>query len=120
VRALRAQGIPALYGDARHPDILRAAGVEKAVGLVLSASGMVGSGEIIRHATHLNPGIRVVARTAYLREAAALQKAGAHAVFSGEGEVALALTGFLLGELGATPEQIERERGRIREELFGA
>ena len=120
VRALRAQGIPSLYGDARHPDILRAAGVEKAVGLVLSASGMVGSGEIIRQATQLNPGIRVVARTAYLREAAALQKAGAHAVFSGEGEVALTLTGFLLGELGATPEQIERERGRIREELFGS
>jgi monovalent cation:H+ antiporter-2, CPA2 family len=120
VRVLRAQGMAALYGDARHADILLAAGIDQAVGLVLSASGMEGSGEVIRQACLLNPGIRVVARTAYLRQAAALQRAGAHAVFSGEGEVALTLTEFILRELGATPEQIERERQRIREELFEA
>jgi monovalent cation:H+ antiporter-2, CPA2 family len=41
-------------------------------------------------------------------------------VFSGEGEVALALTEEVLHRLGATPEQIERERGRAHDELFGA
>ena len=39
-------------------------------------------------------------------------------VFSGEGEVALSMTESLLQHLGATPEQIDRERARIRSELF--
>jgi predicted Kef-type K+ transport protein len=39
-------------------------------------------------------------------------------LFSGEGEVALALTEAVLRQLGATPEQIERQRARAHEELF--
>lgn len=61
---------------------------------------------------------RVVVRCSYLREQAALRKAGADEVFSGEGEVALAITGSVLGKLGATPEQIDRERDRVRDDLF--
>jgi len=38
-------------------------------------------------------------------------------VFSGEGEVALALTESVLQHLGATPEQIDRERARVHAEL---
>jgi CPA2 family monovalent cation:H+ antiporter-2 len=40
-------------------------------------------------------------------------------VFSAEGEVALALTETVLRSLGATPEQIERQRDRVRAELLG-
>jgi hypothetical protein len=42
---------------------------------------------------------------------------GADRVFSGEGEVALAMTETILADLGATPEQIDRERARVHEEL---
>jgi CPA2 family monovalent cation:H+ antiporter-2 len=38
-------------------------------------------------------------------------------VFSGEAEVALAFTEAILGRLGATAEQIDRERERVRTEL---
>jgi hypothetical protein len=41
-------------------------------------------------------------------------------VYSGEGEVALAFTEDILSALGATAEQIDRERARAHEELFGA
>jgi CPA2 family monovalent cation:H+ antiporter-2 len=58
-------------------------------------------------------------RCSYLREQAALRKAGADEVFSGEGEVALAITEAVLREMGATPEQIDRERDRVRDDLFG-
>lgn len=58
-------------------------------------------------------------RTAYLRENDELIAAGADRVFSGEGEVALAMTESILRDLGAVPEQIDRERQRVREELFG-
>ena len=48
-----------------------------------------------------------------------MKKAGADVVFSGEGEVALALTVAVLNELGASGEQIDRERERVRRELLG-
>ena len=47
-----------------------------------------------------------------------MRNAGADEVFSGEGEVALAMTEYILGLLGATPEQMDRERRHVREEVF--
>ena len=62
--------------------------------------------------------MRVLSRSNYLTETAIMRTAGADAVFSGEGEVALAMTEYILGVLGATPEQMDRERQRVREEVF--
>ena len=72
---------------------------------------MHGTSEVIRLARELNPRVLIFARSTYLREQPALREAGADVVFSGEGEVALAMTEFLLRQLGATPEQIDRETG---------
>ncbi len=120
VDELRATGIPAVYGDATHADTLKQAGVERAAGLILSSSGMSGSAEVIRQARQLNPKVRVLARVAYVKELADLRAAGAEEVFSGEGEVALALTEAILRRQGATPDQIDRERERVRGEVGGA
>jgi CPA2 family monovalent cation:H+ antiporter-2 len=49
-----------------------------------------------------------------------LKAAGADTTYTGEGEVALAFVVDILTRLGATPEQIDRERARARQELFGA
>jgi len=118
-RKLKAEGIQAVYGDASQQDTLSHAGVQRATSLILSTAGMPGSQEMIRLAKELNPGIRVLARSVHLREASVLRQAGADTVFSGEGEVALSMTEFMLRQVGATPEQIDRERDRIRRELFG-
>jgi hypothetical protein len=61
----------------------------------------------------------VLARSPYLRDLPTLRQAGAEAVFAGEGEVALALTEAILRRLGATPEQIDRERERVHRDLLG-
>jgi len=118
-RELRREGLLSIYGDATHRETLKGAGVEDAVALILTSAGMQGSAEVIRLARELNPGIRVIARANHLRDIPALRKAGADAVFSGEGEVALNMTELILRQLGATPEQIDRERERIRAELSG-
>jgi hypothetical protein len=47
-----------------------------------------------------------------------LKDVGADSVYSGEGEVALAFIEEILDSLGATPEQIDRERERAHRELF--
>ena len=120
VQRLRADGLRAVYGDATHRETIAAAGVERAMVFILSSAGMRGSEEAIRLAREFNPRIRVFARTDHLRDEPALLRAGADIVFAGEGEVALNMTEFLLRQLGATAEQIDREKDRIRTELFGS
>ena len=119
VRELTSTGIRAIYGDATHGDTLEQAGLENAVALILSSSNMHGTREVMRIARELNPKLVIFARSGYLAELPELRNAGADIVFSGEGEVALAMTEFLLRQLGATPEQVDRERGRIRSEFLG-
>jgi len=117
VRELQAQGVSALLGDATDPAVLDAAGVRGAVALIITSAGMQGTAEVIRAARELNPALQIIARSIYLREVPELRKAGAAAVFSGEGEIALNMTEFMLRRLGATEEQIDRERERVRNEL---
>jgi CPA2 family monovalent cation:H+ antiporter-2 len=118
VHRLRARGLAAVYGDACHAETLRHAGVREAGSLILSASGLDAAGEIIRMARDLNPDVRILVRTAYLRERPALRAAGADLVFSGEAEVALAMNEAILRSMGATARQITRERERLRSDLF--
>jgi K+:H+ antiporter len=117
VRGLREDCIDAIYGDATRPETLEAAGVARAGSLILGSAGMANSAELIRTARRLNPHVRVLARAAYLRDVAALKDAGADSVYSGEGEIALAFIEDILDTLGATPDQIDRERARAHGEL---
>ena len=119
VRELREQGIDAVYGDASRPDTLEAADAANAGSLILTSAGMDNGAEVIRLAREHNPAIRVLARAPYLRDLPALTSAGADTVFTGEGEVALAFVETILTRLGATAEQMDRERDRAHRDLFG-
>jgi monovalent cation:H+ antiporter-2, CPA2 family len=117
-RALEKQGLAAVYGNANQREVLQQAGIGTASSLILSASEASAHREAIRIAREINPGIHIVARADFLGEAELLRKAGANEVFSGEGEVALAIAGSILRELGATPEQLDEARERIRQKLL--
>jgi CPA2 family monovalent cation:H+ antiporter-2 len=116
VRGHRDEGLSAVYGDARHPDTLVTAGLPHAATLIVSGAD-TGSPEIIRGARAINPKVHIFVRGGYLRDVPPLRQAGAEQVFSGEGEVALAMTEAVLRRLGATPDQIDRERDRVRQQL---
>ena len=118
VREIRLGGVDAVYGDATRPETLIEAGIQSARNLILTSAGMANSTEVIRAAREANPSIRVLARGAYLRDLPELKAAGADTVYTGEVEVALAFVEDLLLRLGATPEQVERERIRAHDELF--
>jgi CPA2 family monovalent cation:H+ antiporter-2 len=120
VRRLRAEETPAVYGDVTQAETLKGAGIADAGSLILSAAGLEGSESVIRLARELNPDIQILARSTYLRELPSLRQAGADSAYSGEGEVALALSEAVLRRLGATPEQLDRERERVRADLFGS
>jgi CPA2 family monovalent cation:H+ antiporter-2 len=118
VRKARAEGLQVVYGDAAQPDVLEAAGIRMAVALVISGPTAEQGAEIIRVARQMNQRVKVLARSTYLRETALMRNVGADEVFAGEGEVALAMTEYILGMLGATPEQMDRERERVRAHVF--
>ncbi|MCX7414095.1 MAG: cation:proton antiporter [Planctomycetia bacterium] len=113
VRRLKAFDVRAIYGDASRPEVLAEAGIARAASLILTSGTGSLDEEVIRRAKELNPGVLVLARTQYVRELSKLQQAGADDPFSAEGEVALAFTVRILERLGATGEQIDRERQRV-------
>jgi CPA2 family monovalent cation:H+ antiporter-2 len=117
-RRLNSAGQRAVYGDATQREVLEQAGIAHAASMILSASGSGAATEAVRIAREINPGIHVVARAQFLRETESLRKAGADEVFAGEGEVALAIAGSILRELGATPDQLDEARERIRLKLL--
>jgi monovalent cation:H+ antiporter-2, CPA2 family len=117
VRAVTESGLRAIYGDATHPAILDEAGIGSARAFIIAVSPLEGVEEACRLARSRNPEVRILARATHVSEARHLRQAGADVVFSGEGEVALAFTAEILSDLGATPDQIDRERTRVRGEL---
>jgi CPA2 family monovalent cation:H+ antiporter-2 len=117
VRELRDQGVSAVYGDAGRAETLISAGLRHATTLIVSGAD-TGSPGIIQSARSINPTAHIFVRSPYLRDVPSLRRAGAERVFSGEGEVALAMTEAVLRRLGATHDQIDRERARVRQELM--
>ncbi len=117
VAELRARGMPAIYGDASQREILERAGIGHAGSLVHTASGP--SAAVIQLAKEMNPALRVLARAAYQREVDGLEKLGANHVVSVEAEVALAMGERLLVQLGASAEQLDRARDRVRNDVTG-
>ena len=118
VMRLQKAGMPAMHGDASNRTILRMAGVEKAKAIIIS-SAAAPAVQIASAARSLNPDIRVVAHTSYIRVARAIVQSGDAHAFAGEAEVALAMTSHMLRAFGATEEQVARESGENRALLMG-
>lgn len=118
VSRLTKEGITAVHGDARLRTILQLVHVEKSQAIIVTSSAAPAR-EIAASAREINPRIAVMAYTTYIRNARVLRQAGAETVFSGEEEVALSMTSHLLHSLGATEEQVMRERQKTRRRLAG-
>lgn len=114
--ALTAKGILAVHGDAAQSTILELAGIANVRTLIFAASGTPPEA-VIGAARALNPDLRILARSSYVREGPATYAAGADVVVAAEAEVAMAMAEHLLLALGATPEQVDRARERTRLEI---
>jgi monovalent cation:H+ antiporter-2, CPA2 family len=116
VQQLRRDGMRAVYGDASVREILEAAGIQNARGLIFASNAP--TFETVKTARELREEIIVLTRTTYLRDAEPLRRAGAEVIVS-EAEVALAMTENVLVRLGATAEQLDRARARVRSDIDG-
>ena len=100
VEALRARGLPALFGDASRPGILEHAHLERARLLVVSAPDAFQARLILDHARKVNPGIDTVVRTHSDQERAHLERTGVGRAVVGERELALAIIRYAFGSYG--------------------
>ncbi len=116
VNRLAKAGIPVLHGDARLRSILQMAGAEKAKAIIVTTAAAPAH-DIAESARGINPAISVMAYTTYIRNARLLRSQGAETVFSGEEEVALSMASHTLRSLGATEEQVSREREETQRRL---
>jgi len=117
IEAIRAAGHRVVLGDASHVETLKAAGVDSAVSLILSASNINQASNVIQMARLLNPSIQILVRSSYIGQREDLQKQGADHVIAEESEVALAMAETILRNLGATAEQIDHQRDKLRSDL---
>src|SRR2546427_9951292 len=80
VRQEQKKGIPILFGDVTHPQVLRRLGIQDARAFVLAISDPIATRRAVTVARQLSPAIHIVARTRYLREIEDLRAPGADQV----------------------------------------
>ena len=93
------------------------AGIETTETLVLSAD-IEDAPDIVKQALQVNPDLRVLARCAHLRQAAALRRAGADFVVAGEAEIGVALTEAVISLSEKTEDDAVKRRAQTRRQLY--
>ena len=102
--ALRARGLPVLYGDATRPEVLADAHLERARLVVIATPDAYQARAILALARRLSPAAQVVARTHSDAERAFLEAHGAECALVGERELAVSLTRHALRQFGVAPD----------------
>ncbi len=105
VQEAQKQGIPTVYGDAAHPEVLHAAGVERARAVVIAVSDPVSTRYTVQAVRALNPTVPVIARTRYVSEIEPLYAVGATDVVAEEFETFIEIAGRIMRLLGVDNEQ---------------
>jgi CPA2 family monovalent cation:H+ antiporter-2 len=105
VSRLGETGRLALFGNAEHRDMLIAAGVEKALFLLITLPDTKHSYAMVAHARDLNPNLKIYLRARYVGEGETLSALGVDGLYYEEKEVAEALAQALVDEVerSATP-----------------
>ncbi|GJE76914.1 YbaL family putative K(+) efflux transporter [Methylorubrum suomiense] len=100
VEELRAEGVPAVFGDAAAPGILDAADIASAHLLVVATPDSHQGRRLLAKARGINPGIDSVVRTHSDAERRRLEEDGVGLVLMAERELALGMMTYALRSLG--------------------
>lgn len=101
VERLRAEGVPAVTGDATQPEVLIQAHIARARMLVIATPDTLGVGQMAAHARMLNPQVEIVVRSHNEEEARRLEQELSGRVFVGENELAGAMSRYVLERCAA-------------------
>ena len=102
--ALRARGLPVVYGDATRPEVLAHAHLERARLVIVAVLDAYQARAILALCFQLNPGLEVLVRTHSDEERRFLEEMGVARAFVGERELAVSLTREALRRVGVDHE----------------
>ena len=117
-RAAREKGIPVVYGDATHADLLRHVGIAKARVVVVAISDAAASRRTADIARRLNPAAYIIVRSRYLQEMEPLVAVGAHEVVPEEFETSIEIFSRVLHRYLVPRDVIERCVGEVRRDGY--
>jgi CPA2 family monovalent cation:H+ antiporter-2 len=106
VQDARVAGEPVSFGDASHPDVLHAAGLERARAIMASMDDPVAAMRIVRHVRSVDRKLPVLVRTRDHAELERLKAAGATEVVPETHEASLMLATHLLFLLDVPAERL--------------
>ncbi|MFN4032100.1 MAG: cation:proton antiporter [Fimbriimonadales bacterium] len=105
VREAQKQGIPVVYGDAAYPEIMHAAGIERARAVVIAISDPISARYTMHTIRAINPEVYVIVRTRYMAEIEPLYATGATDVVPEEFETFIEIAGRIMRLLGVENER---------------
>ena len=112
------RGTPICYGDGTNPSVLRRVRLDQARVLVLAISDPFASRRAVQAAKGINPDVRVVVRTRYLREVEELRQLGADEVVPEEFETSIEIFALVLRAYKLPGDYIVEKAEQIRRENY--
>ncbi len=107
VEDLRNRGIPAYYGDASNPMLLKHLNLDRARVLIIAVPDPISARLIVEHARLLNSRLAIVVRTHSETERERLADIGVTEAVVGELELALEMTRFTMRRFGVGSTEIQ-------------
>ena len=114
----RDAGFAAIYGDASHPLVMEAAGLDRACVLLITTPSPVVTMAIARHARKLRPDLHIVARAETDELLEELHEQGVYEVVLAKMEAGLEITRQALLHLKVSEQQIELFAEEVRREYY--
>ena len=118
LEACRTAGQAVIYGDASHPLVLMAAGLDRACVLLITTPSPVVTAAIARHARQLRSDLHIVACAETEELLEELHELGVHEVVLPQMEAGLEVTRQALLHLKVPDQQIERFADEVRHEFY--
>jgi CPA2 family monovalent cation:H+ antiporter-2 len=118
VAAARREGLDALRADATGPEGLAAAGVARALGLVVTMPDPDAARRTVRLSRLHAPDLRILVRTRYVKEVEALRRLGADEVIPEEFETSIELVARVLRLLHVPGNVVATQIRLLRDEAY--
>jgi CPA2 family monovalent cation:H+ antiporter-2 len=114
VEEARAQGYPAIYGDATRGPLLDEAGIGRAKLCVVVVNDQDAAARITSVARHRNPTLQLIVRSRFLSELERFRESGADVVVPEEIEASVQIFAHVLRAYGVDATEIETQVRTIR------
>lgn len=115
----REAGLPTVWGDTSHIEVLDAAGVRTARLMLVAVSDAVSARAAVEKARAVNPDLRIVARALYPEHLAELANLGVYEAVQPEMEAGLEMVRQVLSHFGKPAAEVQRFTDAVRNDLYG-